>query len=54
MQVPLAPSKEATAELKECIVWEWKGKARDEGAEAAEWFSAYLGKPVRLVRYAGG
>lgn len=31
-------------------VWEWSGVAADEGDEAAAWFSAYLGKPVRLVR----
>ncbi|KAG9438979.1 hypothetical protein H6P81_019144 [Aristolochia fimbriata] len=31
--------------------WEWSGSALDEGAEAAEWFSTYLGKPSRLVRF---
>lgn len=32
-------------------VWEWSGSAWDEGDEASEWFSNYLGKPSRLVRF---
>lgn len=32
-------------------VWEWSGTALDEGAEASKWFSDYLGKPSRLVRF---
>ncbi|RYR62897.1 hypothetical protein Ahy_A04g020651 isoform A [Arachis hypogaea] len=32
-------------------VWEWNGSAWDEGAEASQWFSDYLGKPSRLVRF---
>ncbi|XP_051135925.1 uncharacterized protein LOC127254716 [Andrographis paniculata] len=32
-------------------VWEWSGSAVDEGAAAAEWFTSYLGKPSRLVRF---
>ncbi|XP_071720624.1 uncharacterized protein [Rutidosis leptorrhynchoides] len=32
-------------------VWEWSGSALDEGAEAAKWFTDYLGKPSRLVRF---
>ncbi|XP_073309368.1 uncharacterized protein [Primulina huaijiensis] len=32
-------------------VWEWCGSALDEGASAAEWFSTYLGKSSRLVRF---
>ncbi|XP_062095884.1 uncharacterized protein LOC133801653 [Humulus lupulus] len=32
-------------------VWEWYGSALDEGAEASKWFSNYLGKPSRLVRF---
>lgn len=51
-QVPLdAPAD--SAEHRECTVWEWHGPAIDAGDEAAEWFSAHLGKPVRLVRYGG-
>ncbi|XP_076882842.1 uncharacterized protein LOC143531425 [Bidens hawaiensis] len=32
-------------------VWEWSGSAWDEGDEAARWFTDYLGKPSRLVRF---
>ncbi|KAF7842930.1 mitochondrial amidoxime reducing component 2 [Senna tora] len=32
-------------------VWEWSGSALDEGDEASEWFSDYIGKPCRLVRF---
>ena len=35
------------------ICWEWKGVARNEGAEAGAWFSKYLGKPSQLVRFLG-
>lgn len=34
-------------------VWDWVGTAGDEGDDAAEWFSAILGKRVRLVRWLG-
>eukprot|EP01023_Acetabularia_acetabulum_P034664 TRINITY_DN32577_c0_g2_i2.p1 TRINITY_DN32577_c0_g2~~TRINITY_DN32577_c0_g2_i2.p1 ORF type:complete len:312 (-),score=38.26 TRINITY_DN32577_c0_g2_i2:1006-1941(-) len=33
-------------------VWEWKGQAIDEGEEAAEWFSKFMGFETRLVRFA--
>ncbi|CDY29104.1 hypothetical protein HID58_086265 [Brassica napus] len=32
-------------------MWEWTGSAFDEGEEAAKWFSDYLGKQSRLVRF---
>ncbi|GLU22024.1 hypothetical protein SLE2022_381260 [Rubroshorea leprosula] len=32
-------------------VWEWSGSALDEGDEASVWFTNYLGKPSRLVRF---
>lgn len=32
-------------------VWEWSGAALDEGDEASKWFSNYLGKPSRLIRF---
>ncbi|XP_021901683.1 mitochondrial amidoxime-reducing component 1-like isoform X2 [Carica papaya] len=32
-------------------VWEWSGSALDEGEEASKWFTNYLGKPSRLVRF---
>ncbi|KAD3338011.1 hypothetical protein E3N88_33532 [Mikania micrantha] len=33
------------------LVWEWSGSALDEGDEASKWFTNYLGKPSRLVRF---
>ena len=35
-------------------MWEWSGSAFDEGEEAAKWFSDYLGKQSRLVRFNKG
>ena len=35
-------------------VWEWSGSAWDEGVEASQWFSDYLAKPSRLVRFNTG
>ncbi|KAH0451177.1 hypothetical protein IEQ34_018476 [Dendrobium chrysotoxum] len=32
-------------------VWEWVGSALDVGDEASKWFTKYLGKPSRLVRF---
>ncbi|XP_031269355.1 mitochondrial amidoxime reducing component 2-like [Pistacia vera] len=32
-------------------LWEWSGSALDEGAEAANWFTKFLGKTSRLVRF---
>nr|XP_043609796.1 mitochondrial amidoxime reducing component 2-like isoform X2 [Erigeron canadensis] len=32
-------------------VWEWSGSALDEGEDASKWFTNYLGKPSRLVRF---
>ncbi|OVA12746.1 Molybdenum cofactor sulfurase [Macleaya cordata] len=37
--------------INDITVWEWSGSALDEGAEASEWFSTYLGKSCRLVRF---
>ncbi|XP_009340267.2 mitochondrial amidoxime reducing component 2 isoform X1 [Pyrus x bretschneideri] len=32
-------------------MWEWSGSALDEGNAASKWFSDYIGKPSRLVRF---
>lgn len=48
LKVPLAAEH---ATLDDVSVWEWSGSAYDEGPEAAEWLSAYFGKPSRLVRF---
>ncbi|KAM7524747.1 hypothetical protein LguiA_014649 [Lonicera macranthoides] len=31
--------------------WEWSGSALDEGDESSNWFSDFLGKPSRLLRF---
>ena len=51
LKVPLVAER---ATLDDVSVWEWSGSAYDEGAEAAEWFSTYFGKPARLVRFKEG
>lgn len=38
---------------RKSTVWEWTGAGLDQGDDAAQWFSKYLGFPVRLVRYIG-
>ncbi|KAK6118305.1 hypothetical protein DH2020_047978 [Rehmannia glutinosa] len=48
LKVPLSKSAE---KVEGVSVWEWSGSAVDEGAAAAQWFSNYLGKPSRLVRF---
>lgn len=48
LKVPLSNTCEVTDGIS---VWEWSGSALDEGAEASEWFTKYLGKPSRLVRF---
>lgn len=40
--------------LDDVSVWEWCGSALDEGDEASKWFSDFLGKPSRLVRFNHG
>jgi uncharacterized protein YcbX len=42
------------ATINDVSVWEWAGSAYDEGAEAAEWFSTFLGCPTRLVCFNEG
>ena len=36
---------------REVTVWDFSGPALDEGEAAAAWFSAFLGRPARLVRW---
>ncbi|XP_020224298.1 mitochondrial amidoxime reducing component 2-like [Cajanus cajan] len=47
-------SKEGQKVAGVVSVWEWTGSAWDEGAEASQWFSDYLGKPCQLVRFNTG
>ena len=53
LKVSLAPPSPCNEQLTAASVWEWKGLAADEGEKAAAWFSEYLDKPCRLVRYIG-
>lgn len=45
------PLNRKCAVIHDISVWEWSGAAFEEGSEASEWFSNYLGKPSRLVRF---
>ncbi|CAN1828570.1 Mitochondrial amidoxime reducing component 2 [Linum perenne] len=51
LQIPLTKPEDVAEGVS---VWEWSGSALDEGAEAAKWFSDYIGKPSRLVRFNAG
>lgn len=50
LQVPLTPRPRR----RRCVsVWEWSGEADDEGDEAADWVSRFMGvQGLRLVRFA--
>ncbi|KAH6764794.1 Molybdenum cofactor sulfurase family protein [Perilla frutescens var. frutescens] len=45
------PMVEPCAVAHGVSVWKWSGSAFDEGEEPAKWFSDFLGKPSRLVRF---
>ncbi|GFQ00840.1 mitochondrial amidoxime reducing component 2 [Phtheirospermum japonicum] len=51
MNVLKIPLVEPRAVANGISVWDWHGSAFDEGEEAATWFSDYLEKPSRLVRF---
>ncbi|CAM8940511.1 unnamed protein product [Rhodiola kirilowii] len=48
LKVPLSKVGQKTDGIS---CWEWSGSAIDEGNEASKWFTDYLGKPSRLVRF---
>lgn len=50
LQVPLTPAGPRPV-VDQVSVWKWGGSALDEGPVPAAWFSRYLQKPVRLVRF---
>ena len=52
-QVPLVREASEKLRLVPAEVWDWKGVAQDQGQEAAQWLSGYLGSPARLLRYVG-
>ncbi|XP_078433153.1 molybdenum cofactor sulfurase family protein [Wolffia australiana] len=45
------PLKKEHLVVDNVSVWEWSGSVLDEGHEASEWFSNYLGNHCRLVRF---
>ncbi|KAH6796466.1 hypothetical protein C2S51_037452 [Perilla frutescens var. frutescens] len=49
LKVPLMKSTSTT--ITSLVVGEWCGSALDEGDVAAQWFSNYLGKQARLLRF---
>ncbi|KAL3632327.1 hypothetical protein CASFOL_025311 [Castilleja foliolosa] len=51
LNVPLIISNKSADKVEGVSVWEWSGSAVDQGPAAAQWFSNYLGKPTRLVRF---
>jgi uncharacterized protein len=46
------PFERAQPRKVEVTVWGFTGPALDEGSEAAQWFSTFLGQPSRLVAFA--
>ncbi|KAI5080120.1 hypothetical protein GOP47_0005599 [Adiantum capillus-veneris] len=50
LQVPLVSAIRSSI-VENASVWEWTGSALDEGPDAADWFTRYLGKACRLVRF---
>jgi uncharacterized protein YcbX len=51
LHVPLSRSR--PRQRCRAAVWEWSGEAEDEGDDAGDWFSSFLGvSGLRLVRFA--
>ncbi|PRQ36884.1 putative molybdenum cofactor sulfurtransferase [Rosa chinensis] len=48
LKISMSPPQEIADGVS---IWEWSGAALNEGADASKWFSDYLGKPSRLVRF---
>jgi uncharacterized protein len=46
----IVPSQASGPSLQ-VTIWNDRCSARDAGAEPAEWFSSFVGRPVRLVQY---
>ncbi|XP_022926909.1 mitochondrial amidoxime-reducing component 1 [Cucurbita moschata] len=51
MDVLKVPLREPPENTDGVSVWEWSGSALDEGDAPSKWFSDFLGKPSRLVRF---
>ena len=53
LRVPLSTAGQSRI-VEDTSIWTWAGAALDEGSDAAEWFTRYLGKPCKLVRFDTG
>ena len=51
LHVPIYPTEEELGADVNVKVWEYTAKAFDMGDDAADWFSTFLKKTVRLVRF---
>lgn len=51
LKVPLLLSSSSVSSCDGISCWEWSGSALDEGDDASNWLSTFLGKPCRLVRF---
>jgi len=48
--VNIASVEDAATNLIDVSVWDWHGKAVDQGEVAAQWGTELIGRPVRLVK----
>ncbi|CAM6101389.1 unnamed protein product [Calypogeia fissa] len=52
LKIPLKrPALQANSALVNVNIYGWEGQGVDEGSKAASWWSSYLGRPVRFVRF---
>jgi uncharacterized protein YcbX len=51
---PLTVSREQRGESTTVTVWGFTGRGIDCGEEAAQWFTSFLGTPLRLMRFDAG
>lgn len=55
LKIPMKrPAKVANSALVNVNIYGWEGRGVDEGSKAASWWSSYLGRPVRFVRFNPG
>lgn len=52
-QLVLPTAHDKNASLRKVSCWDWNGLAADCGDEASNWFTNYLGRNARLVRFMG-
>lgn len=55
LELPLKrPAQQDNSALVNVNIYGWEGRGVDEGSKAASWWSSYLGRPVRFVRFNPG